>query len=91
MTYEELYMQIRKAYNSPWIDTKEEIKDCYFRLKEGLKTVSPQKLIEKAKAAALAHEGTKMKTTKLIEGEYWIIEYPSEKQPQIKRYDPYQV
>ncbi len=92
VTLHDLYEKIRQTYNSPWFDEVTEINQCYQLLKDVLPLVSVETLIRKARAAALAHGSTKLKTSRIIQHKYWELTYPSEPMPvKIPRYNPNQL
>jgi len=69
---EKLYYKIRKIYDSPYVDTTEEMVQAINILREALSIYKEEYLVAKAKIIAMKAQEYKQKPSNLIKGKYWI-------------------
>ena len=69
---EELYYKLRKVYDSPYIDSIEEMIQSVNILREALETYKEEYLVAKAKILSMKSQEYKQKLSNIIKGKYWI-------------------
>jgi len=69
---EKLYYKIRKVYDTPYIDSTEEVVQSINILREALETYKEEYLLAKAKILSMKSQEYKQKLSNIIKGKYWI-------------------
>jgi len=69
---EELYYKLRKVYDSPYIDSTEDVIQSVNILREALETYKKEYLVAKAKILSMKSQEYKQKLSNIIKGKYWI-------------------